>query len=661
MGKSLILRDVIKEAIDHISSNEGIEYVPLKQIYFEVSRLLEKDNTKILQSQIRGRLQENCIQCTSFNGKNLFITKELRSGLWKNVVSEKHNELLKYIRYTHNYYIITNDNWKTFEKVKEKSGEYVLENNLDIQYEVRLMLELGITKAKVIIDEYKKIRELLFKMTHKCTVQDGYGFAFEVFAISAIHNYNYETVIDKYIVHGDNDGSIDAIVYDSNDDTVYVYQIKIGDIPDTAYDDMNYSYYLCMNNHEVPFNGKDLYNFIEKKRLVLENKKIKFRTISSNSKKEFNIPTKDVYEMFVCNKLLPLNNNLILNILKPTIKQDGVIYKNVAFDGKGNYTFYLCAKQLIQSLLEALSIHDMKNLQTVDFSRYFYDNVRGEMGVNPKMRSTIINEPEEFVNYNVGIDITGEVHDLSGTLQIRNPIINNGQQTIMNLVKTNQNLDKIKICVHVKNETRLDVKSNISRYTNEQCAVKAVDILSINYFVRELQREIFKDGEYFLNINSTGVRENYDLINSLYSENKIIALSDFLKLYFSVINSKNLGNWKNTFNQKIQEIDINQSFDFNLALKVCKSISMFEEYLNSINNKKEKDDLRNADLAFMYLLCKENLSLLQARKVIDYINKDVFIEKNYSKLIDVYKSSAIYKTINYALAKLNINKKVKVS
>ena len=64
MGKSLILRDVIKEAIDHISSNEGIEYVPLKQIYFEVSRLLEKDNTKILQSQIRGRLQENCIQFT---------------------------------------------------------------------------------------------------------------------------------------------------------------------------------------------------------------------------------------------------------------------------------------------------------------------------------------------------------------------------------------------------------------------------------------------------------------------------------------------------------------------------------------------------------------------------------------------------------------------
>ena len=45
-----------------------------------------------------------------------------------------------------------------------------------------------------------------------------------------------------------------------------------------------------------------------------------------------------------------------------------------------------------------------------------------------------------------------------GNVEIKNPVINNGQQTITTLIKTNQNLDKITISIKIIAHTRGQVK-----------------------------------------------------------------------------------------------------------------------------------------------------------------------------------------------------------
>lgn len=116
--KSEKLKYVIQECIKNITQRERKEYATLKEIYQEVADFLETENNYILKSQIRGRLQENCIESKSFNGENLFTTEKVRSGKWKNVEEAEEANSKKYIRSEKNNFIITTDNWKSQEEVR---------------------------------------------------------------------------------------------------------------------------------------------------------------------------------------------------------------------------------------------------------------------------------------------------------------------------------------------------------------------------------------------------------------------------------------------------------------------------------------------------------------------------------------------------------------
>ena len=121
--KSEKLKYVIQECIKNITQRERKEYATLKEIYQEVADFLETENNYILKSQIRGRLQENCIGSKSFNGENLFTTEKVRSGKWKNVEEAEEPNPKKYIRSEKNNFIITTDNWKSQEEVRTISNE----------------------------------------------------------------------------------------------------------------------------------------------------------------------------------------------------------------------------------------------------------------------------------------------------------------------------------------------------------------------------------------------------------------------------------------------------------------------------------------------------------------------------------------------------------
>ena len=305
------------------------------------------------------------------------------------------------------------------------------------------------------------------------------------------------------------------------------------------------------------------------------------------------------------------------------------------------------ADKLIDCLLKTLGIDSVNSDTNIDLSKFFYDNVRGVLSLNKKMKYTIETEPENFIKYNNGISITGEVVDLGDSIDIKNPMINNGQQTITTLIMVGENLDKITLPIKITNENNIVTKGKISQFSNDQVKVKSIDMLSLNPYIRDIQQKIYekdyKGEKYFLEIYSSGRKSYFDIVRNLYKDNNIIDLLDYIKLYFSIKDNKQLGLWKNSPNSQIEKTNINSSFEENLSLKVCEAIKNFEDFVYEVENKKEKEDFKSADLAFKYLLCKENLSIDDAVSVIRQINQKYYydVKNEKSKLIDVYKSSTI--------------------
>jgi len=644
------MREVIYNCISNILEREKKEFAKLNEIYKEVSIFLEVDNNTALQSQIRGRLQENCSQYKSFSGVDLFYTEKIRSGNWAVKCNKEcvgASNTTKYIRYIKNSFLITHDNWENVELCYNIKENYVLEENQDLIYKGKLVNEIGSLRAKIIIKELVRIRELLYKIKRVNKINDGYGTAFEVFAISTLYSLDYKECINKYIVNGDRDGKIDAIYY-AESDKIYIYQIKTNDFDSDDYDKMKTNYGDCLRE-KCPKDGEDLFKFVEDNKIYLLSKKVQYKSISNKSKRDCNYKPIEIYNMFFEKKLLPeSSNNVVLSILKPIIKVNGTSQGNYSTDGANNFVFYISAIELIPRLLKAIGIDpDDYDKETVDLSKYFFDNVRGVLTVNKKMINTIENEPENFVKYNNGINITGEVEDLGQEIIIKNPVINNGQQSITTIIRLGKNLDRVKLSVKVTNESDRTIKGKISQFSNDQVKVKAIDMLSLNPYIRNIQKTIlnnkYNDEQYFLEIYSSGKKEYHDIKKKLFKKDCIISLLDFIKLYFSIENSKNLGGWKNNPNTQVEKINIDSDFDKNKSLKVCEAIMKYNNYINTIENKKEKDDLKSADLAFKYLICKEKLNVEEAKDVVGMINNEYYYSQkdDKSKLIDIYKSSNI--------------------
>ena len=572
------MKKIIEKSIYNILEREQKPYAKLKEI-----------NDEKLRSQIRGRLQENCDQYSSFIGEPLFKTEKVRSGKWTLARAQK-----KYIRYINNTFLVSDDNWLTLKEVKELDNEYVIEENQDNIFKAKLIQLIGSKKAAIILSELIKIRKLLNNLNKRNKTDNGYGNSFEVFAIATYYDISYEECINKYIINDDKDGKIDAIYYGEKEN-IYIYQIKVNNIDDISYNEMKKNYEMCLNG-KFNDDNKDLYDFISKHKDLLKGKKVNYITISNNSKRQSNILPITIYEKYFQNKLLPAkNNHLVLIIQKPSVYINDDLMYNVSSNGK-NFNFYISASDLIDSLLDALGIDkNSYDPSTIDISKYFSDNVRGILSPNKKMINTILEEPYNFVKYNNGINITGEVRDLNNAIEIKNPVINNGQQTITTLLRINKNLKDIVLSVKITNETDMTIKGKISQYSNDQVKVKAVDMLSLNPYIREIQEKIlnkkYNNEQYFLEIYSSGKKSYYEVLQNLFESNHVIALSDFLKLYFSTQNKQELGAWKNTFNTQVEKTNINESFDLNKSLKICDTIRIYEDFLSSIDSKKKKDDL----------------------------------------------------------------------
>lgn len=546
----------------------------------------------------------------------------------------------KFIRDKFKLIHVSNDNWNTFKTIEKKAIDGEEETNSDIISYIKLRYELGNTLAEIIKKEFDIIR-LNFDLQHG----DGYGHAFEIFAISVLYNIDYNIAYENYIVNGQNDGKIDAIYW--KDDINKIYQIKMDYFDSNELDTIDSNYYEFISTGNLSNeNTSDLLSFCNMhKENIIREKEYEIITISNNGKTK-NILPKSIYMKFFENYLLNKTNNLNISL---TIPRENGVAKII--NDKTIYAYFVNAKTFIEDLLLCDNIGgNLKNLY-----KLFYDNVRGSLGINKAMEETIDNDPNNFVKYNNGITITGVVkYTNTPCLIVDEPVINNGQQTVWNLINKYPNIDNISLLVIVKNEGNYKIKGKISKYTNTQRNIKPIDLLSLDSNIRKLQSQIFNltifDNErIFLDINTSGERHYNKLLKTIYKKDNIIHLSDFCKLYFAVETGK-LGDWKSNVSKQVESLlEKNIIYDVEKSLMICKSISKYKNYLRSIKEKNIKNILRTADLAFMYIQYKYKFSEEEIYTIINKINKKYFYDipndKRKSKIIDLYKANEIVNMI----------------
>lgn len=541
----------------------------------------------------------------------------------------------KYISYKNNSFLFTEDNWKSFRISNQETpgASYVLEKDQDKALEVKLRHKYGRLAASFIINEFERIKEEYCALTgEELPSKTGYGEPFEIMAISVLHSVSTENVINKYIVKGSKDGKIDAIYY--NEKECVVYQIKIGVVNDNVLDVMGErinSYVDGSLSKEQACS--DLQAFLDGMNPNIKNvHNIVYKTISANGKKISNTDSSLVFELFIKNSLIqsPPYGDLIIR---------KKINKRTYVSSCDKKVFFMFADA--NELIEDLSVFAKNNGADSIYS----NNVRGSLGENAEMMATIKNEPSMFCAYNNGISITGSFACPEGdafNIEIKNPNIINGQQTLFNLALARNkgiSLDGVVVPLFIKNEADSQEQSRIARYNNSQRSISAVDLLSIDGHLRDLQAALLekdiKDG-FYLNLLSSGRHISLENAKKLFRKDRIIKLSDFIKLFSVIEAPQDLGKWKNSFNAQIEILYANgfPSCDVNKAKKICNIISASKGIVSLDRSK-----YAIADLAIQYLLwlgCSEE----DAISIIDAITKDGM--SRGVKAADIYKKNSIF-------------------
>ena len=533
----------------------------------------------------------------------------------------------KYINLRNNKKYVTDDNWKTFKKISENNRE----KNRNVITEVKLRDKLGEIYSDFIINELKKINK-----KYKLNDSEGYGEAFEIFAMAVLSRHDYNYVYNNNIVKGSLDGGIDAIEFSEN--KVQLYQFKM-DHSKTEYSKikpkMRKSYLEYLDNDRDLNNPElsDLNNFLKKHdNEIKENNRIILTTVCSDDGSD--LKPEDVYNKYLEQKFINTSNGISLTMRYKSKEGCACLENNKA------YVFFMSADKFLEYLLNTKDIDGNYD----NLNKYFCDNVRGKLKDNNDMEETISSEAENFVLYNNGITITGLVKKEKddNLITIKNPVISNGQQTIWNIIKhkDSPNITKIKLLIIIKStEPNSNVKNYISKYTNSQTNIKEIDLLSLEPNIRNIQEQIIKSNccnkKYFLNINTSGKKGFETKIKKCIGAENVIKLKEFVRLYFC--DDSTIGSWKNqlsTMIKKVKSVVKDNEFYLDKSLCVCGVISEYNTNYKKLS-KDEKAVVSTCGVSLMYLMVRFKIDFVTAYSYIKEFNK----EYKYSELMDIYKNN----------------------
>ena len=531
-----------------------------------------------------------------------------------------------FFRGNHNNFYYTNDNWKTYEKSVDMRTGYTLENSENVKKTIDIREKFDKSRSDILIKELKKIRKLLIKkgIIDK-KLDDGYGSAFEVFAINVLHNFEYSKIIDDFLVVGGDDGKVDSVVYDNEECSVY--QIKIGHIdPHTIPKARNNIREFISTKTMTANNTKDLLSFCRQHNNYF-NAEPKYFDVSSDGTGNNHIDSFSLFTRFFENNIISQDfkaNKYVLRIeLEKRISvQDGSTEeKNYSWLGDKAYFTFVKAKSLVQ---EVKRITEGKD-SAID--KLFGFNVRGYKGTNKNMKQTIQSEPNNFCLYNNGISIVGKC-TIGDFLTISEPYVVNGQQTLLNLMASENKLDDVYVPLFAKNYENNVVLMNIAKYNNKQSPIKSKDLLSIDSGVREIQKSLFESTGYYLNILSSGKKTYMSMVKKIFAPTKIIELSDFLRCYSVITKKDNLATWKNNVSSLLEKEYVGNNIQFAIdeAKKACEIIEIEKQI---IENDKSKYAIAN--VAIEYVLSQTNNNVEKTKDVIDTYLKVRFDDVEISK------------------------------
>lgn len=217
-----------------------------------------------------------------------------------------------------------------------------------------------------------------------------------------------------------------------------------------------------------------------------EKLKLSYRDNTCQLSKEILVITKLIDLNYLYRVIASQGNREPLTIIFP--KTFGYCLEAIKAADENNFESYLC-------VLPAQILYDLYRQYS---SRLLEKNIRSFLqfkGINREIKRTIKDEPEKFIAYNNGLTITAVKAKISEKKRITLiesltdfQIVNGGQTTATIYFAKKEGLDISKVKVMAKiniakysSDQELDqLISNISRYSNAQSRVSAVDLRSRN-------------------------------------------------------------------------------------------------------------------------------------------------------------------------------------
>lgn len=552
----------------------------------------------------------------------------------------------KFINYKNNKYLFTEDNWKNVQITQGDDAppsDFKQEKNKNRIREAKLKFEYGLKPASYIIKELKDIGALrAAKINEPFNKDGGYGDEFEIMCMNALYGIFNDIALEKNIVNGNKDGGIDAIFKDEKENKVYIYQIKLKIIEDTALSKMQESINAYINKtlNTIP-ETSHLAAFLDKNFPDIEDYKKEYLIISENSNLPCNTNPKEVFLKFLANRVLVCPEKKMLKMhLTSSTKE----IKTYAMLGDEKIIFsFANADTLICDLENCFGKEEF-----VD--KAFANNVRGYEGDDEIMEETVKEQPQMFCSFNNGVSIIGDCHiskeEDNHFLEINNASIINGQQTIVNLFhmrEAHQDISKVYVPVFIKRYGNEKEKSDIAKYNNTQKSVASIDLLSLDSNIRKIQKELlsprFKSEEYpsfYLNIFSSGEKSCIENAKKIFGPSNIIKLADFVKLFSVIKEPTKMGLWKNNYNEQIKNTYKKGFSTCSLleARKICNAIMVSKPII-----KKDRKKYAIADLPLQYLLYL-GIHEDAAVKIIDKTTRT--FGKKEARKADIYKKANTY-------------------
>lgn len=548
--------------------------------------------------------------------------------------------MIKYLKDGNKYYC-TNNEWGSI-------WSSAIAPNTGVEVNRSTLSKNEMTKQKIfkkyplfyeaIISDFEYINKLLKEQYEKLNLtypeqyhlndeelnDDGYGHAYEVFALATELNKPYQQTIDENIIIGSDDGKVDGLVVDTSDannDIFSFYQVKISNMKVQDFQVFLSNTYKIIRKQPIA-DASDLVYVIEN--LGINWHKTRDRKIILIS--DANIPgdqsikfisNDSIFEKYIANRVTIRSNNYLSLVLKKD-KREFAICNN-------DYFAFYSAKQLIEEIISLTQKQDSV------FDSLFMDNVRRTVKKSADKFKKVLDNIDDKVNfhlYNNGISICGDVKCAETGTTVVNPMVINGQQTLRalyNLYLSNTGLidDKVFVPLFIKNVKidDLELRHNIAKYNNTQSKIADNDFMSIDPNARLIQSKILKNTDnLYLDIISNGTDSTKHLIERIY-DNNVVSIADFIRLALTIENPLKMGTYKNKQNfapettapvlKKYSSLDSD-------CKKICEKII---EYYKFISTNKDTKYLA-CNILIQYELFRNN-KIVDIKKLVDDLDNYV--------------------------------------